>query len=150
MLKIVIHDYAGHPFQFELSNYLSKDYQIHHLYFKNDHGPKANFSKKNSKNLIIEALGESIRYNKKNFVARFFKDIEYGKIVARKIRNIKPNIVISGNCPTISQQIIMRSAKKVDSKFVIWIQDFYSIAVETLLKKKISALAFPIYYLFKI
>ena len=149
MLKIIIHDYAGHPFQFDLSKKLSKTFKIYHLYFKNDYGPKADFTNLNFDNLNVEGLGENIIYKKSNFVGRFFKDIKYGKIVSNKINEIKPDIVISGNCPTLSQNIIINSAKRNNSKFIFWIQDFYSEAVEILLKKKLSILAFPIYSLFK-
>ena len=149
MLKIVIHDYAGHPFQFDLSKKLSQTFKIYHFYFKNDYGPKANFSNLNFDNLNVEGLGENIIYKKSNFVDRFFKDIKYGKIVSNKINEIKPDIIISGNCPTLSQNIIINSAKRNNSKFIFWIQDFYSEAVEILLKKKLSILAIPIYSLFK-
>ena len=64
MNKIVIHDYAGHPFQFELSEELSKTQIVYHLYFKNDKGPKASFITKN-KNLRVEGLGGNINYSKK-------------------------------------------------------------------------------------
>ena len=148
MNKIVIHDYAGHPFQFELSEELSKTQKVYHLYFKNDKGPKASFITKN-KNLRIEGLGGNINYSKKNFIYRFFDDLKYGKLVSDRINEIKPDIILSGNCPTLSQHFILKCAKKNNSKFIIWVQDFYSLAVEILLKKKLSVLAFPIYQLFK-
>ena len=44
MLKVVVHDYAGHPFQLNLSKELSKKHKIFHLYFGNDYGPKADFN----------------------------------------------------------------------------------------------------------
>ena len=34
MKKIIIHDFAGHPFAFELSKELSKKYKIYHLFLK--------------------------------------------------------------------------------------------------------------------
>ena len=148
MNKIVIHYYAGHPFQFELSEELSKTQKVYHLYFKNDKGPKASFITKN-KNLRVEGLGGNINYSKKNFIYRFFDDLKYGKLVSDRINEIKPDIILSGNCPTLSQHFILKSAKKNNSKFIIWVQDFYSLAVEILLKKKLSVLAFPIYNLFK-
>ena len=40
MIKIIVHDYGGHPFPFALSKELSKKYLIYHLYFGNDYGPK--------------------------------------------------------------------------------------------------------------
>ena len=44
MLKVIVHDYAGHPFQLNLSKELSKKHKIFHLYFGNDYGPKADFN----------------------------------------------------------------------------------------------------------
>ena len=149
MLKIIIHDYAGHPFQFELSKELSKKYTVYHFYYQNDHGPKADFKNNKSNNLFIKGIGQKIIYDKNNFITRFFKDIKYGKEVAKQISEINPDVVISGNCPTLSQQFIIKSSHKNNSRFIIWIQDFYSHAVKLLLKKKLSLLSFPVFYLFE-
>ena len=94
-------------------------------------------------------MGGNINYSKKNFIFRFFDDLKYGKLVSDRINEIKPDIILSGNRPTLSQHFILKSAKKNNSKFIIWVQDFYSLAVEILLKKKLSIIAFPIYRLFK-
>jgi len=136
MLKIVIHDYAGHPFQFELSKRLAKEFKIYHLYYANDYGPKGDFAI-NHQNLICEGVGKKILYNKNNFFFRFFKDLQYGYQLGKKIDEIKPDIVLSGNCPTFAQEIIFRKSKKNRSIFILWVQDFYSIAVKKILQKKI-------------
>jgi colanic acid biosynthesis glycosyl transferase WcaI len=149
MLKIVIHDYAGHPFPLTLSKQLSLNNQVYHLYFGNDYGPKADFDMSTSKNLSIESIGDNIKYSKSNFITRFFKDFKYGALVAKRINEIKPNIVISGQCPTFAQQSILNSSKKNNSKFIIWIQDFYSIAAHYILMRKFGYLAFIISFLFK-
>ena len=149
MLKIIIHDYAGHPFQLELSKELSKKYIVYHFYYQNDYGPKADFENDKSNNLFIKGMGEKITYSKNNFITRFFKDIKYGQEVAKQIMEINPDIVISGNCPTLAQELIIKSSQKNNSKFIIWIQDFYSHAVKLLLKKKLSFLSFPVCYLFE-
>ena len=149
MLKVVIHDYAGHPFPLTLSKELSKNYKVFHLYFKNDYGPKADLNDNFSENLKIESVGSQIKYDKNNFLSRFVKDIIYGFDVAKRIKDIKPDIIISGQSPTFSQQLIIKASKKINSKFIFWVQDFYSIAVEYILKKKISFFSIPISFLFK-
>jgi len=146
MLKVVIHDYAGHPFPLTLSKELSKNYKVFHLYFKNDYGPKADFNDNFSENLKIESVGSQIKYDKNNFLSRFVKDIIYGFDVAKRIKDIKPDIIISGQSPTFSQQLIIKASKKINSKFIFWVQDFYSIAVEYILKKKFPFFLFQ--YLF--
>ena len=42
-MKILINDYSGHPFPFELSQLLSKKYEIVHSYAQYFETPKANF-----------------------------------------------------------------------------------------------------------
>ena len=147
MLKIIIHDYAGHPFQFELSKTLSKEFKIYHLYYANDYGPKGDFNNLHQ-NLVCKGVGENILYNKNNFFFRFFKDLQYGYQLGKKIDEIKPDIVISGNCPTFAQEIIFRKSKKNKSIFILWVQDFYSIAVEKILKKKLFFIYKPISFIF--
>ena len=61
-----------------------------------------------SNNLFIKGIGQKIIYDKNNFITRFFKDIKYGKEVAKQISEINPDVVISGNCPTLSQQFIIK------------------------------------------
>ena len=148
MKKIIIHDYAGHPFQLELSKELSKKFKIYHIYFKNDYGPKGDFNKTLEENLIVEGIGENINYNKGNFFTRFVKDIIYGKLLEKKIRQIKPDIVISGNCPILSQEIILKSCKLNKSKFFFWVQDFYSIAAKKILFEKFYLFSLPITLIF--
>ena len=149
MLKIIIHDYAGHPFQFELSKQLSNKFIVYHYYYQNDYGPKADFKDNDNNRLNIKGIGKTISYNKNKFIKRFFKDIEYGKELSQHISEIKPDVVISGNCPTLAQEYIIKSCQKNNSKFVIWVQDFYSHAVKLLLKKKLSFFSFPISFLFE-
>ena len=149
MIKIIIHDYAGHPFQLELSKQLSNKFIVYHFYYQNDYGPKADFRNDNKERLNIKGIGKTISYNKKKFIDRFFKDLEYGKELSKHISEIKPDVVISGNCPTLAQEYIIRSCQKNNSKCIIWVQDFYSHAVRLLLKKKLSFFSFPISFLFE-
>ena len=79
-------------------------------------------------------------YDKASFVSRRFKDVEYGRNVAARIRAIQPNIVISGNTPTEAQTSLLKAAHKVGAAFVYWVQDFYSIAASRLLTKRFGVL----------
>jgi colanic acid biosynthesis glycosyl transferase WcaI len=138
-LKIVIHDYAGHPFQVDLSRNLSKKgYIVYHLYFAGDKGPKGDFKVKDGdRDLFFEAIGSDDDYSKTNFLKRRSGDLKYGKSVSERILDIKPDILISGNTPTETQEIILKTCKSLNCKFFYWCQDFYSIAATSILRKKI-------------
>ena len=142
MLKVIIHDYAGHPNPFKLAEELSKKIEVHYLYFINDAGPKGNFFNIKNKNLHVEPVGYDIKYNKENFIMRLFNDIKYGFSVAKIINKIKPDIVLSGNTPTFAQQNIIKSAKKNNSKFITCDLGFKINSI-FLLKMKNQFMMFP-------
>ena len=138
-MKIVIHDYAGHPFQVELSRNLSKKgFEVYHLYFAGDQGPKGNMSvEEDDSNLFFEAIGSRKKYSKTNFIKRRSGDLQYGRDVSKRILELKPDVFISGNTPTETQEIILKACESSNCKFFYWCQDFYSIAATSILKKKI-------------
>ncbi|MBR0797147.1 glycosyltransferase family 4 protein [Bradyrhizobium jicamae] len=152
-VKILVHDYAGHPFQVDLSRELaSRGHQVTHAYFHGDHGPKGRLERSPSDpaNLSFKGLSLPRAYDKTSFVRRRFDDVAYGKAVASLIRTLKPDLVISGNTPTESQTSIVKASRKSGAAFVFWVQDFYSIAVTKLLKKKMGTVGAAVgaYYTF--
>jgi colanic acid biosynthesis glycosyl transferase WcaI len=142
-LKILVHDYAGHPFQVDLSRELAlRGHEVRHAYFHGDQGPKGRLEPSSSDPKSLSFIGVSLPrpYDKASFVRRRFDDVSYGREVARLILSEKPEIVISGNTPTEAQSSIVKACAKNGSAFVFWVQDFYSIAVSRLLRKKLGAI----------
>lgn len=133
-MNILIHDYAGHPFAYDLSLELAnkKKNRIYHFFFKNDVGPKGySIRKKN-----LEVVPISIRnYKKKNLFSRFFLDYVYGFKFISKLSTIDCNVVIS-NAPINTQFLIYIYCKLTNKKFIFWLQDIYFISVKYLIKNK--------------
>ncbi|HBJ93469.1 glycosyltransferase family 4 protein [Ponticaulis sp.] len=139
-MKILVHDYAGHPFTAELSRKLAHfGHQVSHTFFGADSGPKGRLTHEvgDPEFLSFHSLDTRSEYSKKNFIKRRFGDVEYGKVLAAHIQDWSPDIVISGNAPTEVQEACLTMSKRVGAKFVYWCQDFYSIAVDELVRKKI-------------
>jgi colanic acid biosynthesis glycosyl transferase WcaI len=140
-LKIFVHDYAGHPFQVDLSRELAlRGHEVNHAHFHGDLGPKGKLAKSSLDPESLSFTGVKLPrpYDKASFVQRRFDDVSYGKAVAELVQLGKPDIVISGNTPTEAQSAIVGACKKNGSAFVFWVQDFYSIAVSQLLRKKLG------------
>jgi colanic acid biosynthesis glycosyl transferase WcaI len=139
-MKLLLHDYAGHVFPIDLSRQLAtRGHQVIHGFFGGDPGPKGALARREGDpaTLSFEAFQIKGSYEKGNFIKRRFKDIEYGQAVARHIEQAKYDLVISGNTPTEAQEHIIAACQKVGSRFVFWIQDFYSVAVSRILTSKI-------------
>ena len=152
-MKILVHDYAGHPFQVDLSRELAlRGHDVRHAYFHGDRGPKGRLEPSSSdpKGLSFTGVSQTRPYDKASFVRRRFDDVSYGREVARLVLSEQPDIVISGNTPTEAQSSIVKACGKNGAAFVFWVQDFYSIAVSKLLRKKMGTIGATIgaYYRF--
>jgi glycosyltransferase involved in cell wall biosynthesis len=150
-MKILVHDYAGHPFPTSLSRELARrGHDVLHAFFGGDKGPKGalRLCEGDGENLRFEPLSIFQKYDKGSFVRRRFADISYGKNVARLIEHEKPNLVISGNTPTEAQSFIVTACKTNKATFIYWVQDFYSVAVSSILKRKLGLIgaAVGMYY----
>jgi len=139
-LKILVHDFAGHPFTAELSRSLAaRGHNVTHVWFSGDTGPKGRLSllEDDAETLSFLPLGAKIDYSKTNFVKRRQGDIAYGREVAEVIARTRPDIVLSGNTPTEAQEPIVAACRKAAVPFIYWCQDFYSIAASRLLEAKL-------------
>lgn len=146
-MHYVIHDYAGHPFQVHLSRHLAlRGHAVDHLYFADNPGPKGWFETRPNDPPSLRFLGITLGTHSNAAgtgaigVNRIFRELAYGREVARVITQLKPNAVLCGNTPADAQRAIIRTCHKLQIPFIYWLQDIYSVAVSTLLTKKLGAL----------
>jgi glycosyltransferase involved in cell wall biosynthesis len=138
-MDILVHDYAGHPFQVELSRELAlRGRRVTHAYFSGDCGPKGPLAKSDAdpEGLEFVAIDTGRPYSKSAFVSRHFADASYGDAISKFIRSRAFDVVISGNTPTRAQAEVAAACKKNNIRFVYWMQDFYSVAVDRILRQK--------------
>lgn len=141
-MKILVHDYAGHPFQMQLSvNLASRGAVVTHAYFAGDQGPKGSISESefaNGGSVRLAPLGQASGYSKSRLFKRILSDLAYQRVLTSFIRQGAFDIVISGNTPLWIQGSAIRATAKSGGKFVFWCQDFYSIAVSDFLRSKVG------------
>src|SRR5215469_2641943 len=123
--RIAIHDYCGHPFQFELSRELARrGHEVRHFYFAEDLGPKGatQRSPNDPAGFSVEAISIERPYSKSNLIQRRQADILYGKLAGDRIAAFAPDATISGNTPLEAQAPILKHAHRVGSSFIFWMQ----------------------------
>ena len=139
-MRIVVHDYSGHPFQIQLSRALARQgHDVLHLFFESFQSPRGAVHRRpdDPRSLEIEGIVFDEPFDKyRNFVKRRRQEIRYGKMAARRIAEYRPDLLLSGNAPLDAQKIMQRAAERLGSKFVFWLQDIYSIGIGTILKKR--------------
>ena len=141
--RVLIHDYAGHPFQVQLSRELARrGYEVLHLYSGHNNTPKGDLEKRTSDpaNFRMEGIYTKEPNRKYSYLKRWFQDLEYGQLMAAHIQTFKPDFLLSANTPLDSQRLIMRACSKAGIKFIFWLQDLRGLAAMKLLSRKIPVL----------
>ena len=146
-MRLVVHDYAGHPFQVQLSRALAgRGHEVLHLHFSQLQAPKGAVAPRETDpaTFEIEGLALSRPYEKYSFVKRRFQDRSYGRMAAERIVRYRPDVVISGNTPIDAQRVLSEACREHDIPFVFWLQDIYGILIEKILSKKLPVIGFLI------
>jgi glycosyltransferase involved in cell wall biosynthesis len=90
---------------------------------------------------VIEVpMNVHYRRDKYHFLRRRRMEVEYGRKMAALIQEQRPEVLISANTPTEPQLTIAATCSRLGIHFVPWIQDFYSVAVAKLAKKKLPVI----------
>jgi len=150
-MRIAVHDYAGHPFPFELSRALAaRGHVVGHFYFAGDAGPKGDVTRRacDPETFSVIPVATSEPYSKTNMIQRRRGDLLYGEAAAKALREFKPDVIISGNTPLEAQSRVIAMAHEIGAAFVFWMQDFYSIATRRILGARLPGIGhlFGLYY----
>ena len=138
-MRIIVHDYSGHPFQIQLSRELAnRGHDVLHLYSASFQTPQGALVRREDDpaGFAIEGVKLSAEFKKDSYVARLFQEMEYGRLVAERIKAYKPDIVLSGNTPLDAQERVQKAAIAAGARFYFWLQDIYSEAIYRFLSKK--------------
>ena len=139
-MHIVISDYSGHPFQVQLSRELARrGHRVTHLHFAGFQTPKGNLTVQpgDPELFTVEAITLDRPFAKTTFVARWRQENEVGRLIAARIAQLRPDVVISSNAPLDTQRHIQRAARRTGARFVFWLQDIYSRAIGAVVPQKI-------------
>lgn len=141
-MQILIHDYAGHPFQVQLSRELARrGHSVLHAFAGGLVTPRGALIRRSGdpEGFRIQEVPMSPDYAKYkySFVRRRGFEVEYGRTLSRLVLQERPDVVLSANTPTESQWPMVRDARGNGIPVITWVQDFYSIAVDKLARKKL-------------
>jgi glycosyltransferase involved in cell wall biosynthesis len=142
-VRIVVHDYSGHPFQAQLSRELARrGHEVWHLTSADFQTPKGKLDADDATGgrLTTKALTLGEVFHKDSFVKRRGQEVAFGKLVGREIEQIRPDVVLSSNAPLDTQAGILKATRKAGARFIFWVQDLYGEAIYRILSAKFSLL----------
>jgi glycosyltransferase involved in cell wall biosynthesis len=139
-MRILVHDYAGHPFEVQLSRALARrGHQVLHLYSESTITPRGQLRHLPEDPPSFEVKGLSLgrTIEKHALVRRWLQERAYGRLLAEQIEMYEPHVVLSANTPTDARAAALGATRTVGASDVVWLQDIYGLAVDRLLRHKL-------------
>ncbi len=123
-LSVVVNDYAGHPFQVDLSRELAgRGFVVQHAYCSTNVTPRGDLSN-DQEHLEIVGLSTGSGFEKYDAKKRLVAEIRYGLSSALLLVRRRPAVTLNSNVPIVSLAIISAVAKVLGIPNVLWLQDF--------------------------
>jgi colanic acid biosynthesis glycosyl transferase WcaI len=142
-MKLLVHDYVGHPFQVQLSRGLAaRGHTVLHVFsgsYLTPHGDLTVHAD-DPESFAIEPIVLNQQVAKYRFVQRFWLEAEYARRLTRICDEFRPDAVLSANAPSIVQNALSRWCHDRSVGSVFWIQDLYGQAAYRILSKKLPGL----------
>lgn len=138
-MRIVVHDYAGHPNEVYMSRELARrGHDVLHLYAGSIETPRGELVKtpKDPPTFDVEGVFLAKKFLKHTYVRRQLQEIEYGRLLVDRVEKFKPDVVLSGNTPLFPQGRLIRKCREWGAAFVFWVEDVYSLAVDAGMRRK--------------
>jgi colanic acid biosynthesis glycosyl transferase WcaI len=123
-VRVVVNDYAGHPFQLQLSEELARrGHKVTHQYCANNVTPHADFD---AAAVEVEPLDTGGVFEKYRILLRVRDELRYGRLAARAVRRHRPEVVLASNMPVLSLLVLWVACRMVRARRVLWLQDIQS------------------------
>ena len=137
-LGIVVHDYAGHPFQVQLSRWLAgAGHRVLHLYSADVETPHGRLRRADDDpaGFAVEGVSTGRPLAKYDLWRRWLQERAYGDRLIRRIADFRPDIVLSANPPPTIQARLLAALRRRGVPLLYWVQDIYAIGAARLLKR---------------
>lgn len=133
-MHILTHDFAGHPFQIQLSRALaSRGHRVTHAYCSSLRTtPQADLTPAPSDPPGLQIVPLDLRepLAKYNLVRRWRQERRYGAMAADLVRRVTPDVVLSANTPLDAQATLYSASRLSGACFVFWLQDLIGVATD--------------------
>ncbi|WP_183098427.1 glycosyltransferase family 4 protein [Nocardioides pelophilus] len=136
-MRVLVHDYSGHPFQVELSAELARrGHDVTHSWCEAHVSGKGNLGGHDE--VRFESIGQGEVVEKLSFVRRLGQELRYGVQLSRQIRRLRPDVVMFGNVPVPMMAVVTFFLLVTRQPWVSWQQDVQGVAMRSFAGTKLS------------
>lgn len=136
-LRLLVHDFSGHPFQAELARSLAaRGHQVLHAQCTSYASGKGSFDTNPDGNPQYAAITLDRPFEKYRLRRRTADELRYARQFTRVAKHFEPDVVISCNDPLAAKLYFGVWAAIRRQRWVFWLQDLYSIAMTRELQRR--------------
>jgi colanic acid biosynthesis glycosyl transferase WcaI len=129
-MRIIVHDFSGHPFQAELARSLAgRGHEVLHVQCASYASGKGSFEVDDGGNPQYASISVGPVFERYRTSRRLVHEVRYSKRFNRLARRFRPDLVLSCNDPLIAKARFGVWAARRRVPWVFWLQDLYSIAM---------------------
>lgn len=141
-MKILVHD-SGHAFPIQLSRHLaSRGHEVVHLYAASMAMPRGPVTPRPDDPATFSVRGLSLGrpIEKYSYFRRVLDERAYGRLLAREIETVRPDVVLGGTSATDVQAAAVAACRRLGIGFVFWAQDLNAVAIDRLLRRRLPVI----------
>jgi colanic acid biosynthesis glycosyl transferase WcaI len=142
-LRVIVHDYSGHPGQVQLSRALARrGHTVSHQHCPSYVTGKGAVEPApgDPPNLSFQTFEMGRNYNRYSVAQRLLQEVKYGATVGRSIANEKPDVAVISNVPLLAHALLALQLRRKRIPMIFWQQDIYSSAIGAAAEKKLPGL----------
>ncbi|MFD7993412.1 glycosyltransferase family 4 protein [Streptomyces mexicanus] len=130
-MRILVHDYSGHPFQAQLSRELARrGHEVVHSTCTAYVSGKGNLAA-DVTGLRFATIGDGVRLRKDAYVRRLGQETRLGLELARQVRREKPDVALLSNLPIPVLVVTAAVLRRLRIPWVLWHQDVTAVALKS-------------------
>ena len=147
-MRIYVHDYAGHPFQVQLSRALARrGHTVRHGYSATNLTPQGALARRDGDPdgfepdpLVLARPVDKRARSLRGLVERRRAEADYGRLLVEAVDVFAPDVVLTANTALDSLSRLMGWARSTQTPVVNWLQDILSIGTDRVLRAKVPML----------
>lgn len=139
-LTILVHDYAGHPFQAQLSRELGRrGHRVTHSYCAAYASGKGKLAAEPGESVFFEPIGVGTAIAKMRFRKRLLQELRLGVELAMQVRRTRPDVVMVANVPIPTLVVFALAMMLFRTPWVLWHQDVQGVAIRSFAGNQLSS-----------
>jgi glycosyltransferase involved in cell wall biosynthesis len=138
-MRLLLHDYSGHPFQVELSRELSRrGHDVTHSSCDGYTSGKGHLRTEPGETLRFEPIGVGVAIAKTSFGKRLLQELGLGVELVAQVRRLRPDVVMASNVPIPTLVVLALVLRVRGIPWVLWHQDVQAVAIRSFAGSKLS------------